>query len=61
MCATRWFEVGNAGQRVQLKMRDGEDSLRNVEVDFVIAGTGYDANVSRLSFSIRRSWIASIA
>jgi thioredoxin reductase len=43
-------EVGNAGQRVQLKMRNGEGSLRNVEVDFVIAGTGYDANVSRLRF-----------
>jgi FAD-dependent urate hydroxylase len=43
-------EVGNASQRVQLKMRDGEGSLRNVEVDFVIAGTGYDANVSRLTF-----------
>jgi hypothetical protein len=43
-------EVGNAGQRLQLKMRDGEGSLRNVEVDFVIAGTGYDANVSRLKF-----------
>jgi hypothetical protein len=43
-------EAGNAGQRVQLKVRDGEGSLRNVEVDFVIAGTGYDANVSRLKF-----------
>jgi thioredoxin reductase len=43
-------EVGNANQRLQLKMRDGEGSLRNVEVDFVIAGTGYDVNVSRLKF-----------
>jgi FAD-dependent urate hydroxylase len=43
-------EAGNAGQRVQLKMRDGEGSLRNVEVDFVIAGTGFDVNVSRLKF-----------
>jgi FAD-dependent urate hydroxylase len=43
-------EVGNAGQRVQLKMRNGEGSLRDVEVDFVIAGTGYDADVSRLKF-----------
>jgi thioredoxin reductase len=43
-------EVCNAGQRVQLKMRDGEGGLRIVEVDFVIAGTGYDANVSRLKF-----------
>lgn len=43
-------EVGKVGQRVRLKVRDGEGSLRNVEVDFVIAGTGYDANVSRLNF-----------
>ena len=43
-------QVRNASQRVQLKMRDGEGSLRNVEVDFVIAATGYDANVSRLTF-----------
>jgi FAD-dependent urate hydroxylase len=43
-------EVGNASQRVQLKMRNGESSLRNVEVDFVIAGTGYDVDVSRLKF-----------
>jgi FAD-dependent urate hydroxylase len=43
-------EVGNAGQRVRLKMRDGEGGLRNAEVDFVIAGTGYDASVSRLKF-----------
>jgi thioredoxin reductase len=43
-------KVGNAGQRVRLKMRDGEGSLRNVDVDFVIAGTGYDVNLSRLKF-----------
>jgi thioredoxin reductase len=43
-------EASNVGQRVQLKMRDGEGILRNVEVDFVIAGTGYDVNVSRLKF-----------
>jgi cation diffusion facilitator CzcD-associated flavoprotein CzcO len=43
-------KVGNASQRVLLKMRDGEGCLRNVEVDFVIAGTGYDANLSRLKF-----------
>jgi FAD-dependent urate hydroxylase len=43
-------EVGKAGQRVQLKLTNGEGGLRNVEVDFVIAGTGYDANVSRLKF-----------
>jgi FAD-dependent urate hydroxylase len=43
-------EASNANQRVQLKMRNGEGSLRNLEVDFVIAGTGYDVNVSRLKF-----------
>ena len=43
-------EVGKASQRVKLKMRDGEGSLRNVEVDFVIAGTGYDVDLSRLTF-----------
>jgi thioredoxin reductase len=43
-------EASNASQRVLLKMRDGEGSLKNVEVDFVIAGTGYDVNVSRLKF-----------
>jgi hypothetical protein len=43
-------EASNANQRVQLKMKDGEGSVRNVEVDFVIAGTGYDANLSRLKF-----------
>jgi FAD-dependent urate hydroxylase len=43
-------EVGNTSQRVQLKMRDGKGSLRDVEVDFVIAGTGYDVDVSRLKF-----------
>jgi FAD-dependent urate hydroxylase len=42
--------VANANQRVQLKIRDGEGNLRDVEVDFIIAGTGYDADVSRLTF-----------
>lgn len=43
-------EVDKTGKRVQLKLREGEGSLRNVEADFVIAGTGYDADVSRLKF-----------
>jgi FAD-dependent urate hydroxylase len=43
-------DVGSAGQRVRLKMRNGDGSSRNVEADFVIAGTGYDADVSRLKF-----------
>jgi thioredoxin reductase len=44
------IEIGNTNQRVKLKMRNGEGTSRNVEVDFVIAGTGYDASVSRLKF-----------
>jgi thioredoxin reductase len=43
-------EVGDAGQRARLKIRDGEGNLRTVEVDFVIAGTGYDVDLSRLKF-----------
>jgi FAD-dependent urate hydroxylase len=44
------IEAGTANQRVQLKMIDGKGSLRSMEVDFVIAGTGYDMNVSRLKY-----------
>jgi FAD-dependent urate hydroxylase len=43
-------EATSVGQRVQLRMKDGEGKLRNVEVDFVIAGTGYDAHISHLKF-----------
>jgi FAD-dependent urate hydroxylase len=43
-------EVANAGQGVQLQMTDGDGTCRKVEADFVIAGTGYDVNVSRLKF-----------
>jgi cation diffusion facilitator CzcD-associated flavoprotein CzcO len=43
-------EAGTAGDRAQLKMRNGDGRLRTVEVDFVIAGTGYDVDVSRLTF-----------
>jgi FAD-dependent urate hydroxylase len=42
--------IGDASERVQLKMRDGKGSVRSVDVDFVIAATGYDVNVSRLQF-----------
>ena len=44
------IEASSVNQGVKLKIRDGDGSLRNVEVDFVIAGTGYDANASRLKF-----------
>jgi FAD-dependent urate hydroxylase len=43
-------EARNAGEGVRLKIRNGRGSLRNVEADFVIAGTGYDMNVARLNF-----------
>jgi FAD-dependent urate hydroxylase len=36
--------------RVQLKLRDGEGQTRAVDVDFVIAGTGYDVAVARLAY-----------
>ena len=39
-----------AGNRVQLQFKDGEGHIRSVEVDFVVAGTGYDVNVARLGF-----------
>ena len=42
--------ISDASDRVQLKMRDGKGSVRSVDVDFVLAGTGYDLNVSRLQF-----------
>jgi len=42
--------VSSAGQRLHLKIRNGDGNLRNVEVDFVVAGTGYNADVSRLNF-----------
>jgi hypothetical protein len=44
------IESGTSGSRVQLKFRTGEGHVKDVEVDFVIAGTGYDADISRLSF-----------
>jgi FAD-dependent urate hydroxylase len=43
-------EASNADQRIRLKIRDGEGRLRDQQVDFVIAGTGYDADASRLKF-----------
>jgi thioredoxin reductase len=43
-------EAIDRGQGVELKLRNGDGKVRNVEADFVIAGTGYDADVSRLKF-----------
>jgi hypothetical protein len=47
------IEASNAGQRARLKVRNGEGGVRELEVDFVIAGTGYDSDVSRLNFLSR--------
>jgi thioredoxin reductase len=44
------IEAGTSGNRVRVKFRDGEGHVRAAEVDFVIAGTGYDADVARLSY-----------
>jgi cation diffusion facilitator CzcD-associated flavoprotein CzcO len=44
------IEAGTSGNRVQLTFKDGDGRARAVEVDFVIAGTGYDADVARLAY-----------
>ncbi|HEY0339914.1 MAG TPA: SidA/IucD/PvdA family monooxygenase, partial [Steroidobacteraceae bacterium] len=44
------LEAGTAGERVLLKFRDGAGHVKEVDVDFVIAGTGYDADVARLTY-----------
>jgi hypothetical protein len=44
------LEAGTSGNRVLLKFRNGADQVRTVEVDFVIAGTGYDVSVARLAY-----------
>jgi thioredoxin reductase len=44
------IEAGASGNRVQLKFRNGEDQLKTVDVDFVIAGTGYEVDVARLTY-----------
>jgi lysine/ornithine N-monooxygenase len=44
------IEARTSGNRVQLKFRDGEGRIRDADVDFVIAGTGYDVHVARLTY-----------
>lgn len=44
------IEAGVSDGKVQLKFQDGEGRTRNVAADFVIAGTGYDVDVARLSY-----------
>jgi len=43
-------EAGPSGDSVALTFRDNEGHPRTVEVDFVIAGTGYDVDVARLAY-----------
>ncbi len=38
------------GSRVVLRLRDGDGSERDLSVDHVVCGTGYEADVSRLPF-----------
>jgi hypothetical protein len=44
------IEAGISGDRVLLKFRDGEGGVRTAEVDFVIAGTGYVYDITRLAY-----------
>lgn len=44
------LQAAVADGRVVLKFRDGGSQVRTVEADFVIAGTGYDADVGRLAY-----------
>jgi FAD-dependent urate hydroxylase len=43
-------EAEPSGNRVALKFRNGDGKERSVDVDFVIAGTGYDVSVARLTY-----------
>jgi hypothetical protein len=38
------------GKCVRLHMRDATNNIREVEVEYIIAGTGYSFDVSRLAF-----------
>ena len=44
------IEAADSTDRVQLKFKDGEGSVKAADVDFVIAGTGYEVDVARLAF-----------
>ena len=43
-------EATNTAQGALVKVKDGDQNVRSLEVDFVIAGTGYDVDISRLKF-----------
>jgi FAD-dependent urate hydroxylase len=44
------IEATTLGNRVHLKFSNGEGGVRAADVDFVIAGTGYDVDVARLAY-----------
>jgi len=44
------IDASAVGERVQLKFQEGDGKTKSVDVDYVIAGTGYDVNVARLQF-----------
>jgi thioredoxin reductase len=44
------LEARNHGNGVRLKFRNGSDAIRTADVDFVIAGTGYEVDVARLTY-----------
>jgi FAD-dependent urate hydroxylase len=43
-------EAKESGERVALKFRNGDGQVASVDVDFVIAGTGYDADINLLPY-----------
>jgi len=43
-------EAAVVGNRVQLKFSNGEAPMKSVDVDFVVAGTGYEVDVARLAY-----------
>jgi hypothetical protein len=43
-------DADSVGKHVRLKMRDATNNIREVEVDYMITGTGYNFDVSRLVF-----------
>jgi hypothetical protein len=44
------LEAGPHGNGVRLKFRDGAGEIKTTEADFVIAGTGYEVDVARLTY-----------
>jgi FAD-dependent urate hydroxylase len=44
------LEASPSANGIQLRFRTGDGQIRPVEVDFVIAGTGYDVAIDRLAY-----------